>query len=105
MKLVPNHRDPLTTRIARTVADSRSDPYAWWEGPQEPSHIVGAAGAMRKLTVRDLDRAQERRTMQVRERYDSAFGACKPVPAPIALDGSVVGRLVRWVRGLFGVPA
>lgn len=39
----PNrHRDPLTLRPRRTLADTRQDPWAYSEGPQEPQLLVGA---------------------------------------------------------------
>lgn len=90
-------RHPLTARFARTVAETRRNPSDWWEGPREPSHIVAAVGAMRKLTERDLDRAQERRTLEARSRFDAAIGGQR-APAAIALDSGLVARLLRWLR-------
>jgi hypothetical protein len=36
----PNRRDPLTQRFARSVADTRSDPYAYSESPSEPQLVI-----------------------------------------------------------------
>ncbi len=33
-------RHPLTQRTARTVAQTRRDPFDFWEGKREPQHII-----------------------------------------------------------------
>ena len=37
-----NPRDPLTLRIPRTLAETRRDPWAYCEGPQERQWLLGA---------------------------------------------------------------
>lgn len=34
-------RDPLTLRVRRTLAETRSDPHAFCEGPHEPQLLAG----------------------------------------------------------------
>lgn len=36
---LPNHRDPLTLRFARTVRDTVADPWAYSEGAAEPQFV------------------------------------------------------------------
>jgi hypothetical protein len=66
------------------------------------SHIRRAGGAMRKLTARDLDKAQERRTRQARAAYDAAFDRMeRSREEPIQTDTSLRARVMRWVRAAF----
>lgn len=35
----PDRRDPLTQRFARSIAETRDDPYAYSEGTSEPTLV------------------------------------------------------------------
>jgi hypothetical protein len=72
------------------------------------SHIIGSAGAMRKVSERDIDRQIERN----REAYASAccgdcrqgHAACEsPDTCVIDTDHHWPSRLVRWIEGTYRV--
>ena len=82
MKYVMNPRDPVTLRVPRSVAESRRDPYDWWEDSSGmPSQILGAS-------FEGSRRVQGRIRKALR-------------PNVIQTNNSLRARLIRWVRGLF----